>query len=260
MWMVSGKRGNSSLDQWKRVLAPVIEALQQMDWLSGKLIHFVADREFASPKLAEWLKTTYRNVDATLRIKASMYLSSTDMPEKETKVASLIQKMVKGERYLLRNQILTRASTFPMNVLLTWKKEYDEPLIVATTSHNPERADKVYGLRFGIEPMHKDWKTNAFELEKTRVTDPKRIETLLIAIAFTYILCVLAGEQKEYAKDVRKPPKGKSRMVGLFLDGIRTISRHIRRATMEKFREFISVLILPFCKAWNIHPSNVVPI
>lgn len=260
MWMVSGKRGNSSLDQWKRILAPVIEALQQMEWLSGKLIHIVADREFASPKLAEWLKTTYRNVDATLRIKASMYLSSTDLPETETKVASLIQKMVKGDRFLLCDQILTRASTFPMNVLLTWKKEYDEPLVVATTSHNPERADKVYGLRFGIEPMHKDWKTNAFELEKTRVTDPKRIETLLIAIAFAYILCVLAGEQKEDARDVRKPPKGKNRMVGLFLDGIRAISRHIRRATMEKFREFISTLILPFCKAWSIHPSNILPI
>ena len=92
MWMVSGKRGNSSLDQWKHIIAPVIEALQQMEWLSDKLIHIVADREFASPKLAEWLKTTYINVDATLRIKASMYLSSTDLPETETKVASLIQK------------------------------------------------------------------------------------------------------------------------------------------------------------------------
>jgi hypothetical protein len=40
-----------------------------------------------------------------------------------------------------------------MNVLMTWKKEYDEPLVVATTFHNPDRADKVYGLRFGIEPM-----------------------------------------------------------------------------------------------------------
>ncbi len=257
-WTVSGKRGNSSLDQWKHVLTPVIETLQQMEWLSGKRIHIVGDREFASPKLPEWLKTTYNNVEATLRIKASMYLSSDVMPE--TKVASLIQKMIKGDRHLLHNQILTRDSTFKMNVLLTWKEEYDEPLVVATTSVNPDRADEVYGLRFGIEPMHKDWKTNAFDLENTRVTDPKRIETLLIPIAFAYILCVLEGEHKEEVGDVRKPPKGKNRMVGLFLDGIRTISKYLRRATMEKFRNFILVLILPFCKAWDIHPSNVLPI
>lgn len=229
-----------------------------MEWLSDKRIHVVADREFASPKLPEWLKTTYNNLDVTLRIKASMYLSGDDM--QEMKVATLIQKMVKGSRYLLREQVLTRDSTFKMNVLLTWKEEYDEPLVVATTSDKPHRADNVYGMRFGIEPMHKDWKTNAFELEKTRVTDPKRIETLLIAISFAYILCVLAGEQKEESGNIRKPPKGKNRMVGLFLDGIRSISNHLGRATIENFRIFILVLILPFCKAWGIHPFNVLPI
>jgi hypothetical protein len=45
--------------------------------------------------------------------------------------------------------------------------------------------------------MHKDWKSNAFELEKTRVTDPKRIETLLIPVAFAYLLSVLEGEKKK---------------------------------------------------------------
>jgi len=256
-WIVSGKKGNSAFDDWKCVLAPVIEALQKMEWLSGKPIHAVADREFASPKLAEWLKTTY-NVDSTLRIKASMYLKGEDEPE--IKVATLIQKMIRGGRRVLYDQILTRASTFKMNVLLTWGKEYDEPLVVATTSGSPVQADIVYGKRFGIEPMHKDWKTNAFELEKTRVNDPKRIETLLIPIAFAYILSVLEGEHKEEIGDVRKPPKGKNRMVGLFLDGIRTISIYLRRATIEKFREFVLVLILPFCKAWGMHPSKLMPI
>lgn len=258
MWIVFGRKGSSSLDQWKEVLAPAIEALRKVEWLSDKHIHLVADREFASPKLAEWLTTTYKNVDVTLRIKASMYLKSDDMPE--TKVATLIQRMVKGNRYLLHNQILTRDSSFKMDVLLTWKKEYDEPLVVATTSSNPDRVDEVYGLRFGIEPMHKDWKTNAFELEKTRVTDPKRIETLLIPIAFAYILCVIAGEDKEERGEVRKPPKGKKRMVGLFLNGIRTISNHIRRASIEKFREFIIGLMLPFCEASGVHPSDILPI
>ncbi len=256
-WIVSWRKGNSSFDDWKRVLAPVIEALLKMEWLTCKPNHVVADREFASPKLAEWLKTTY-NVDSTLRIKASMYLRGEDEPE--IKVATLIQKMIRGGRRVLYNHVLTRTSTFKMNVLLTWGKEYDEPLVVATTSCNPVNADIVYGKRFSIEPMHKDWKTNAFELEKTRVTDPKRIETLLIPIAFAYILCVLAGEQKEEAGEVRKPPKGKTRMVGLFLDGLRSISKYLRRATIEKFRAFIQVLILPFCKAWDIHTSNVLPV
>ena len=74
-WIVLGRKGNSSFEHWKQVLTPVIKGLQQMEWLSGKPILVVADREFASPKLAEWLKNTY-GVEAILRIKASMYTKS----------------------------------------------------------------------------------------------------------------------------------------------------------------------------------------
>jgi hypothetical protein len=192
--MVFGRRGNSSLEHWKEVLTPVIEGLQQMDWLSDKPIHVVADREFASPKLAEWLKKIYA-VGSTLRVKSSMYLNGENKPE--VKVASLIQKMKKGSRKVLYDQMVTRDCSFKMNVLLTWKKKYDEPLVVATTSGKPLLSDETYGKRFGIECMRKDWKTNAFDLEKTRVTDPKRIETLLIPIAFAYVVCMLEGERKE---------------------------------------------------------------
>ena len=71
-WIVLDRKENTSLEHWKHVLSPVIETLQQMEWISAP-IHVVADREFASPKLAEWLKETYV-IDSTLRLKASMYL------------------------------------------------------------------------------------------------------------------------------------------------------------------------------------------
>ena len=257
-WMVFGRRGNSALEHWKRVLTPVIEGLQKMDWLSDKPIHVVADREFASPKLAEWLKKIYA-VGSTLRVKSSMYLTDENKPE--VKVASLIQKMKKGSRIILRNQILTRDSSFKMNVLLTWKKKYDEPLIVATTSGKPFLSDKTYGKRFGIECMHKDWKSNAFDLEKTKVTDPKRIETMLIPIAFAYVFCMIEGERKEIAgEDIRKPPKGKTRMVGLFLDGLRSISRYLRRADIRQFKRFVLQLLSPFFEKWKIQPSRILEV
>jgi hypothetical protein len=44
-------------------------------------------------------------------------------------------------------------------------------MVVATTFNDPYKANKVYGKRFGIEPMHKDWKTNAFCLE-THISHP----------------------------------------------------------------------------------------
>jgi len=254
-WMVFGRRGNSALTHWKQVLTPVILGLQSMDWLSGKPIHVAADREFASPKLAEWLMKTY-DIHTTLRMKASMYLKDENKPE--VKIASLIKKMKKGKRRVLRDQQITRDSSFKMNVLLTWNKKYDEPLVVATTSSKPWLSDKIYGKRFGIECMHKDFKSNAFDLEKTKVTNPKRIETMLIPIAFAYVLCMIEGERKEMAgEDISKPPKGKTRMVGLFLDGLRSISRHLRRANSKQFKRFIRQLLSTFLNAWKIKPSHI---
>ncbi len=193
-WIVLDRKGASSFEHWKQVLAPVIEGLKQMDWLSNIPIHVVGDREFASPRLAKWLKETY-NVDSTVRIKRSMYLSEDGKPER--KIAVLLKDIKKGTHSVMHNQKVTRDCDFVMNVLLRWDEGYDEPLIVATTLANPEQADIIYAKRAWIEPMHKDWKTNAFDLQKTRVTDPKRIETLLIPVAFAYLLSVLEGEKKK---------------------------------------------------------------
>ncbi len=163
-----------------------------------------------------------------------------------------LNEMASGTRYELYNQIVTRDCQFKMNVVLRRDEGYDEPLVIITTLANPGIADTIYGKRFGIEPMHKDWKSNAFELNKTRVTDPKRIETLLIPIAFAYVISVLEGEEKEKNGDIRKPPKDKNRMTGLFLSGIRTIAKYIKDTTVMQFKIFIRDLFKPFFDVWRI--------
>ncbi len=193
-WIVLDRKGSSSFEHWKQVLTPVIKGLKQMEWLSAIPIHVVADREFASPKLAKWLKEEY-NIDSTVRIKRSMYLSEEGKPE--TKIAILLKDMEKGTCSVMHNQKVTRDCDFLMNILIKWDEGFDEPLIVATTLANSEQADKTYAKRAWIEPMHKDWKSNAFDIENTRVTDPKRIETLLIPVAFAYVLSVMEGKKKK---------------------------------------------------------------
>jgi len=140
-----------------------------------------------------------------------------------------------------------------MNILLTWDAAYDEPFVVMTMLNDSDtsRADTLYGLRFCIEPMHKDWKSNAFDIEKSRITDPKRIETLLIPMAFAYVLCVFEGEREEKDGEVQKPPKDKNRIVWFFLTGIRAFYRNIQQATIEQFKMFILRMIKLFLDAWN---------
>ena len=91
-----------------------------------------------------------------------------------------------------------------MNVTIAWDAQYDEPLIVAATSEGADQAVVAYEKRFGIEPMFKDHKSNGFDIEGTKVTDPKRIETLLIVMALAHVFCTSEGTRKELEGEAKK--------------------------------------------------------
>ena len=74
--------------------------------------------------------------------------------------------MGKGSQHVLRKHIITRDSTVNMNVVLTWDEKYEESVVLATTLNDPCKANKVYGQRFGIEPMQKIGKRTHLILKK----------------------------------------------------------------------------------------------
>ena len=232
-WLVFNRRGNSSLQNWEAALTPVIEALRSASWVQGKQIHVTADREFASPKLSQWLWETFR-VDSTLRLKRSEYINS----EVETvKISQYLQRIHPGNRRFLRRCTITKTNDFVMNVAVCWDKVYEEPWVLMTTHDNLPKAIQGYGNRHGIEPMHKDWKSNAFDIEGTRVTNAKRIETLLIPIALCHIFCVLEGDRKETQGETIRAHKGK-RTTGLFLVGLSAFTRILRSTSLDRIQQF----------------------
>lgn len=76
-WIVLDYKGASSFRLWKKVLTPVLRELKRLPVLSGKTIRVLGDREFASPKLAKWLKESF-HAGFTLRLKRSEYLNLPD--------------------------------------------------------------------------------------------------------------------------------------------------------------------------------------
>ena len=166
-WKVDTQKGNTSLEEGQAVLTPVLEALRAACWTQGKGIHLGADREYASPKLSEWVWKTFRG-DSTLRLKRNLTLQNE---EEQLKGAECIEQLRPGQKRFLRGYPVTQDNEFVMNVALSWKKGYEEPWAMMTTCATLPEAVALYGKRFGIEPMHKDWKSNAFDLEGTRVTD-----------------------------------------------------------------------------------------
>lgn len=245
-WKVDNHQGNTGLEDWKEVLTPAIEALRAASWTQGKALHVAADREFASPKpapdrqaqeLSQWLWETFR-VGSSLRAKRSQYLNTGDT---QIQVAEYLAKLRPGQVRFLRGCTVTKSSDFVLNVAFYWEKGYAEPWVVMTTCATLPATVGVYEKRFGIEPMHKDWKTNAFDLEGTRVTDPKRIATVLIPVALCYVLCVLEGARREEAGETLRAHKEK-RTIGLFLEGLAAFTRVLRATTLARLQTFFQRL------------------
>jgi hypothetical protein len=237
-WKVWDQKGNSSFDDWKDVLAPVITTLQSKEWLADRPIEVTADREFGSPQLSQWLKTQF-DVDSILRIKKSQYLGDGDVSEK---LAHLLDYFPKGATQSYPNVTITKENLFRMNVTITWDEKYEEPLIIASTLDKPRTSLNKFEKRFYIEPMFKDCKSNGFNIEKTKMNDPKRIETLWTPISFAYIFCIIEGYRKEKEGEV-KPKKIRGKMIrqtGLFLIGLREFKKKTTKATLIVFRKFIN--------------------
>jgi hypothetical protein len=216
-WIVMDRAGNSSLTQWKTVLSPVITEFQKHAWCAVIPIVVVADREFASPRLAQWLKTTY-HVESVVRIKRSAYLGDQDQT---IQLRDLVASFPRGTTRSSRHVTVTQDSTFLVNVTITWGKTADEPLIIMYTEDEAAQAVHTYAQRFGIEPMFKDLKSNGFDIEGTKVTDPKRVETLLIVMALAHLLCTCEGARQEASgeakKNVGREP-GSARLACFFAD------------------------------------------
>jgi hypothetical protein len=199
-WLVWDRGGSSAYAQWTAVLTPVMVELQKHAWCAEIPIIVVADREFASPRLTQWLKHTY-HVESVLRLKRGTYLCDQDQ---SVQLAALLEHFPQGSTRQYRQVTVTKASEFLVNVTITWGMQYDEPLIVVATSKGADQAIQTYEKRFGIEPMFKDHKSNGFDLEGTKVTNPKRIETLLIPMTLAHIFCTSEGARKERDGEAKK--------------------------------------------------------
>jgi hypothetical protein len=199
-WIVLDRAGNSSLTHWKRVLSPVMAEFQKHAWCATIPIILVADREFASPRLAHWLKTTYQ-VDSVLRIKRSAYLGDDDQT---MQLCDLLAYFPRGATRFSRHVTVTKQSDFQVNVTITWGTAYDEPLMIMATGDDAAQAIHTYEQRFGIAPMFKDLKSNGFDIEGTKVTDPKRVETLVIVMTLAHILCTCEGARQEEHGEAKK--------------------------------------------------------
>ena len=184
-WIVLSRPGATGLQHWQQVLTPAVDALRCAQWLQRCPLTVAADREFASPKLAEWLFDTYR-VNSVLRLKRSEYLQHGHDYQKVTDWLALLRR---GQCRFLRDCQVTQSNHFRVNVALLWEKGYDEPWVILSTHRTFPETIEAYRKQWGIEPMHRHWKSSAFDIARYAGNRPAANRE--IADSYRAVLCAM---------------------------------------------------------------------
>ena len=72
-----------------------------------------------------------------------------------------------------------------------WRHDCKEPIHLVTNMQCPDEACRFYGKRFKIETFFSDEKARGFNLQKSHLSNQKRLNRLLMA-AFLAYYCIIA--------------------------------------------------------------------
>lgn len=155
---------------------------------SGIKVSLVGDCEFGNPLLLEYLD--FWEWDYALRQPGDHLM----MPKGEGQWTRLdAVALVPGDIKWLGRVVLTRASAYPTNVVLYWKRGEKEPWFLATSCLIPHRTIALYRRRMWIEEMFGDLKKHGFNLEASHLRHFLRLSRLTLAVCLLYVWLIALG-------------------------------------------------------------------
>lgn len=100
-----------------------------------------------------------------------------------------------GERRYLQGITLTREHAFgPVNLIADWPATQDHPSYVSLDQPANKQAWRRGRKRYWVEPTFRDWKSYGFDLERSQIEDPERLDVLLLGIATTTVWLIHVGD------------------------------------------------------------------
>jgi hypothetical protein len=183
-WVRLPHTGTSDLAAQQRVLGWLGRCLPP-----GVEVWIVADREFHSMRLAQWIDE-HLGCHFAVRIKAG---TCVEIDGKWREAGTLARR---GERRLFESVRVGKRTCVcdpRVAVLAMWDEGEAEPWLLASNQTSAEQIEAVYRERFWIEEMFSDHKSRGFNLERTRLEDPERVERLLVALTLAYLWVMEIG-------------------------------------------------------------------
>ena len=170
--VIKGKKGHFSEETHIALAKQVHNILPDP---SPKVI-FLGDDEFDGIGLQEILnqwgwKYVFRTSD-NIKIFAG---------DEEFSVDILGKYLPQGDCKGMKNVLYTKKKYGPVMVVAWWGEDSEEPIYLVTNMISITRACAYYSKRFGIETFFSDQKSPGFNINKSQLSDPDRVNRLLMA-------------------------------------------------------------------------------
>jgi len=182
-WRLLNHSGNSSFDEQKELLDSIRPLLPEKCQ-----ILLLGDGEFKGVELMKYALSN--GWDFSLGQSKSTWMK---YPSGEWEQLKKL-KVSDGMPCYYQGVFLTKEHEFgPVNVIAYWDRE-EERIRYVVTNRRACRATLNWGKRRSwIEATFKDFKTGGFQLESSRLTNPDRMNRLLLVMAITYLWCYHVG-------------------------------------------------------------------
>lgn len=187
-WLLLPKRGCSNLREQKDLIRPVLQLFK------GYRLLVLADREFHSIKLADWLHS--KGIGFVLRQKQGTYVQLQNSSCQRLQTLGLVP----GVSFFFQGVQFTKQKGFGrFNLAGYYPRKYRgkvEPSgwYLLTNLSSFDAAINAFKRRSGIEAMFKDCKTGGYNLESTHACG-QRLSALILLITIAYTCAILVGRQ-----------------------------------------------------------------
>ena len=231
LWQMLDKRGNSNCEERITLIDRFIK-------LFGKdcIKELLADREFIGEKWFKYLEIN--RIPSHIRIKDNLKLKKHD--GKYIKVSWLAQGLKVDEVYHHKKLVYIGKSL----VYITIKKLEKEEYFIIASYNNQGQSVESYKKRWQIETMFKAFKTNAYNMEDTHLTDLERIDKLLVIISIAFFWAYKIGIEKNEKIPIRTKKHGRKAysFFKYVLSALRDLLLNGKSREKSQIKSFLKIL------------------
>jgi hypothetical protein len=214
LFTMLNKRGNSNENER-------IELINRFIFLFGKdcINSLVADREFVGKKWIEFLNQEEIRYHIRIRNNFRVYLPSKN---KELKVSWLFNNLKIGQ-YKVYHKIVKINNQY---CYISGCRLKNGEYLIVISYNKPQESQEKYQQRWQIEMCFKAMKSSGFDIEKTHLTDIKRIEKLVLLIMIAFVWCYKVGIYLHKIKPIKIKKHGR-KAISIFKYGLNYIANYL---------------------------------